>query len=328
VQTTATYTKYSGEQLEERLHRSDVALLNEYSIFEVGSGSGYIRADIPDSALVKSFSKNRNRAIENYKFMPSVSLWTIEDAIVDEYDGLALLRDGPMSHIRFRETHICPVGEECPADIIKGIGSAKRCGICPLAMRCIDHLPAIAAKKNQLLERIQYQRGLHKQLQTDGEPVAALDAIWDELQLDINELLGWNFCQETLNSLLSDAHQNGDNEMVFHVDRPDIVRRHLQLVTRQCDATAFLLQRIGESNAFPSMTSPQVQVAAAALRRKFSAGQGLDSIACIQGSKDDVRVVAAMLGTMMKIGGLSIDDISQLVDEPIAPLISNTKNLE
>src|SRR5450830_1039293 len=39
LQTTAHYTKFSAEQLEERLQRSDVALLSDYSIFDVGADS-------------------------------------------------------------------------------------------------------------------------------------------------------------------------------------------------------------------------------------------------------------------------------------------------
>lgn len=327
-QTTAHYTKFSAEQLEERLQRSDVALLSDYSIFDVGADSGYVRADTADSALVQSFSKDRKRAIENYRFMPSMSLWTIEDGKMDEHDGLTLLKEGPMSHIRFRETHICPVGEECPADIVQGIGAAKRCGICPLAMRCIDHLTAIAAKKNQLIERIKYLHSNHTKLKDAGEPVTALDAIWDELQLDINEWLGWNFCEETLNTLLTQAHEEGNNEMIFHADRPDIVRRHLKLVTRQSDKTEFLLHRLAESNAFPSMTSPQVQVAAASLRRKFSAGQGLESFTDVQGDSDDVRAAVAMLGTMMKASGLNISELSLFLNRPSVIQNSNVAVLK
>jgi hypothetical protein len=292
LHTTAHYTNFSATQLEEQLRRTDVTLFSDYKIFETGPDSGYIRADKTDSSLVQNFSKNRESTISNFGFMPSMSLWTIEDLKADEHDGLELLKSGPMSHIRFRETHICPVGEECPADIVQLIGAVRRCGICPLAVKCVDHLPAIAAKKNQLLERIKYQHQNYKQQKAAGEPVPTLDAIWVELQLDINEFLGWNFSEETLNNILIKSHQEGSDEVIFHTERPDIVRRHLQLVTHQSNKIEFLLQRIAESNAFPSMTSPQVQISAAALRRKLLAGQNLERVAEVQGSTDDVRDTA------------------------------------
>ncbi|RRH86457.1 site-specific integrase, partial [Variovorax beijingensis] len=268
IATTTHYTKFSGEQLQERLQQSDVELLGDYSIFDVGFEGVHIRPDKPDSALVKSFSKNREGTVAAFKFMPSLTLWSIEDEKLNEHNGLELLKGGPMSHIRFRETHICPVGEECPSDIVERIGAPKRCGICPLAMKCIDHLPAISAKRNQLVERVRYLHGQRGRMEVAREPAPSLDAVWDEIQLDINELLGWRFSEEVLRGMLAEIEQSGDSASYIHVERPDIVRRHLLTVTRKCDRTEFLLQRLAESNAYPSMTSPQVQLAASVLRRR------------------------------------------------------------
>lgn len=314
--TTAHYTKFSGEQLQERLEHSDKVMVGDYSIFDIGSDSGYVRPDKPDSALVKGFLKDREVTLKNFRFMPSMALWTIEEEQMAKHDGLKLLQEGPMSRIRFRETHVCPVGEECPSDIIEHIGAPKRCGICPLAMKCIDHLPAIAAKQNQLVERIRYLHAQRKRIEAAGEPITTIDAIWDELQLEINELLGWKFSEEVLQEMLAQAQQHDEATSVFHVERPDVVRRHLQLVNRQCDKTEFLLHRLAESNAFPSMSSPQVQMAAATLRRQFSAGQHLDTLVSPDGELDDVRSVASMLGTMMKANGLSMKEVTRLMREP------------
>jgi hypothetical protein len=150
-----------------------------------------------------------------------------------------------------------------------------------------------------------------------GEPAASLDALWDEIQLDINELLGWKFSEEVLRGMHAEAERNADTATLIHVDRPDIVRRHLKLVTRQCDRTEFLLQRLAESNAYPSMTSPQVQMAASLLRRRFSAGQGLDNLATLTDESDDVRAAASMLGTMMKASGLSMKEVAALLASPV-----------
>ncbi len=325
VITTAHYTKFSGEQLEERLQRSDAALLGDYSMFDVGPDSAYVRPDKPDSALVQSFAKDREGTVAAFRFMPSMALWSIEDDKLDEHDGLELLKSGPMSHIRFRETHICPVGEECPADIVRLMGAPKRCGMCPLAMKCIDHLPPIAAKRNQLVERVRYLLAQRKRMEAAGEPPASLDALWDEIQLDINELLGWKFSEEVLRDMHAEAERNFGAPMVLHADRPDIVRRHLKLVTRPCDKTEFLLHRLAESNAYPSMSSPQVQMAATLLRRRFSAGQGLEDLLTLADESDDIRAVASMLNTMMQASGLSMKEVAALLaspgQEPAAPAL-------
>jgi hypothetical protein len=321
---TAHYTKPSSQALQERLRESDAAIVAEYSMFDASS-EVHIRADRPDSALVRSFSRDREGTLQRFRFMPSIALWSTEDAPEGEEEGLKLLREGPMSRIRFRETHICPVGEECPGNIIEQIGAPRRCGACPLAMKCIDHLPAIAAKKNQLVERIRYLHRRRSAMEKAGEPLAALDEVWDQLELDINELLGWQLSEEILTGLRREGAAGETAGKVLHVDRPEIVRRHLERVTRSCNTTELLLQRIADSNAYPTLSTPEVQAAAARLKRKLLAGRNVDEIESWIDDLEDVRSTAKMLSLMMKTAGLTMAEVAALASAsdsaPTEPLL-------
>jgi hypothetical protein len=314
---TAHYTKPSGEDLQERLRKSDAAAVAEYTMFD-SSSVVHIRADRPESALVRSFSKDPEGTVQRFKFMPSIALWSTEEAAEGEDTGLQLLKQGPMSRIRFRETHICPVGEECPANIIEQIGAPRRCGACPLAMKCIDHLPAIAAKRNQLVERIKYLHRRRASMETAGEPVAALDEIWDHLELDVNELLGWQLSEEILTTLRKESAEDESASTVLHVDRPEIVRRHLERVTRTCNSTELILQRIADSNAYPTLSTPEVQAAAARIKRKLLAGSGVEQMESWIDDLEDVRSAAKMLAVLMKTSGMSVSQAAALVNEPAA----------
>jgi hypothetical protein len=247
--------------------------------------------------------------------MGPIALWSTDDS-KDEAEGQKLLMEGPMSRIRFRETHICPVGEECPSDIIEQIGAPRRCGACPLAMKCIDHLPAIAAKKNQLLERIKYQHKRREILECSGEPTAVLDEVWEDLELDINELLGWQLSEEILLSLCKREQEEGARDNVLHVDRPDIVRRHLQKIARSCNRTELVLQRIADSNAYPTLSTPHVQAAAGRLKRRLLAGRKADEIETWTDDFEDLRSTAKLLSIMMKSSGKSLNDVAAFVDAP------------
>ena len=314
VVVTAHYTKPSGQTLRDQLQESDAAIVADYSMFDASSDI-HIRADRPDSALVKSFSRDRKEAIQRFRFMGPVALWSTEDS-KSEGEGQKLLMEGPMSRIRFRETHICPVGEECPSDIIEQIGAPRRCGACPLAMKCIDHLPAIAAKKNQLLERIKYQHKRREILEGVGEPAAVLDEVWEDLGLDINELLGWQLSEEILLSLCKQEQEDEARNNVLHVDRPDIVRRHLRKVTRSCNRTELVLQRIADSNAYPTLSTHQVQAAAGRLRRRLLAGRKVDEIETWTDDLEELRSTAQMLSTMLKASGKSMSEVAALADLP------------
>jgi hypothetical protein len=306
---TAHYTKPSIEQLSVRLRNSDESITNEFLNFD-GDSEAIIRADKPDSALSNSFYKNRTGTVHKFKFMPSITLWSTTDLEKYQGEGLRLLQDGPMSRIIFRETHVCPVGEECPSDIVEKIGEAKRCGICPLAMKCIDHLTAIAAKCNQLVERIGYQTKHKDRLIARNEPTVVLDEIFDSIEIDTNELLGWKTSNEMLEKLRIDATCESDLYLM-HVDEPEIVRKHLERVSRSSNTVEFLLQRIADSNAYPRLSSPYIEASASQIRKQILAGRSLDSIGVWSEDPDNIRATANMLNIIMKSKGLSIADMAK-----------------
>lgn len=303
---TAHYDKPSAEDLQARLQESDAELTQEFLQHESGSGV-HVRADKQDSALVRSFSKDRTTTIRAFGFMPPITLWSTQDTN-GEPEGLTLLQEGPMSHIRFRETHICPVGEECPADILEQIGAPRRCGCCPLAMKCIDHMTAIAAKQNQLHERIRYLQSRRDRLEAAGEPVTVLDEVWEEIELDVNELVGWQLSEKILLQMRKNTDDNGT--LAFHVEQPELVRNHLERVTRSSSEVEFMLQRIVDSNAYPSMATSNVQLVARQIKRKLMAGRGADVFDLTHDDIGAISDVAGMLELMMKTKGVSMKQIA------------------
>lgn len=314
----AHYCKPSWEQLVGRLEASDRAVTGDYLLFDAGGKETALRADRPDSALVRNFSQDRKGTIERFGFMPAMALWSTSEEDLEKRDGLELLRSGPMSRIRFRETNICPVGEECPEDIVKIIGAPKRCGICPLAMKCVDHLPAIAAKSNLLVERIRFASIKIARLRSRGEPQAAVNEIWDEMELDVNELLGWRFSEEMLTEIYRKA-PTGSGASALHAERPDIIRSHLQRVTKSRSEAEFLLQRLADSNAYPTMATPRIQLLASSMRRRLLAGKDLDEFTIAGGDHDDIEAVSRMLGIMMKAANLSIEGVASQLTSSIEP---------
>lgn len=315
---TAHYSNPSFEDLSNRLKESDIEQNKDFLQFENNS-EVHVRADKPDSALVRSFSKDRSSTIKTFKFASSIRLWSTEESLGPD-EGLQLLREGPMSRIRFRETHICPVGEECPADIIERIGAPRRCGCCPLAMRCIDHSTAIAAKRNQLLERIRYLHSRYKMLEAQGEPLAVLDEYWDELELDANEYLGWQLTEELLINLGKNSTDQDRNELL--VEQPDMVKRHLTRISRSTNTASLMLQRIADCNAYPSMTTPHVQLAASQVKRRLLAGKGHDAVTWEDDMQSAVADAAQMLAVMMKATGLTREQVSRTITHPSEILLT------
>lgn len=318
VVVTTYYQKPRVEDLHAKLEAADKTLLAEFEIFDRNSTT-YVRADKPGSTLVKSFVEDREGTIGQFGFMPAVTIWSSSESDRSDQEGMDLLRNSPMSHLKFRETHICPVGEQCPSDVIARIGAPRRCGLCPLAMKCVDHLPAISAKKNELIERIRYLNAKKEKLQRSGEPSPAADAIWDEMELDTNEFLGWQLSEEILLEIYNKMRPDGNESSEFHTERPDIVRRHLRVAMKQTPQVEFLLKRIAESNAYPSMETPQIQAVAAKIRRRLLSGAGEGYSEYTTDVGDEVTVVAKLLKTVMESRHATLQDIAQQMTDNRLP---------
>ena len=301
---TMHYTVSTPEIVAEKLASVDRNILAEFQNEDFNPT--YIRADVPESALYKSFKANRSQAIDSFQFAPSVSIWST-DELSPNYDGLMLLRNSPASQIILRETHICPVGEACPADIVIKIGGPHRCGLCPLSMRCVDHLPAIAAKINQLKMHVRYNWQRAQQLLAKKEQDSIVDELFETAERCTNEIASWQYCHDILIKMLHsrDAGMKGR----VHVFEPDIVKKHLQLVSKDRTLIEFYLQRIIEANTYPSLNDPHIQLIATRYSRHIRSGELLPSL-----EEDPVAIIAGYVKTQIDSRGLTLTDIANEID--------------
>lgn len=312
VKTTVYYQKPAQEDLKKKLEASDKEIMEDFQKFDK-SNESYIRADKEDSTLVRNFRRDRPKTLAEFGFMPPIAMWSISDSGGLSETDIENLRNGPMSTLVFTATHICPVGEECPSDIVVKIGGFKRCGLCPLALKCIEHLPAIAAKKKFQIERIKYLHHQIKPLEEAGENRAVED-IWEEMELETNELLGWQLSEEILSKLYLESLNNEKSPTKYLTERPDIVRLHLQSVTKASTVSEFILTRIAESNAYPTLQSPQIQAIARNISRRLLSGQNPSELLSNTPGPSDVEIAANLLKTLMHAYNLTIDKVIELLE--------------
>lgn len=278
-----------------------------------GSGAGYIDTESPSSSVRSAFNNDRDSAIQAFGFMPGVALWSLNDLSSDEESSIELLRRSPSSVIRWHPTHVCPVGNQCPSEIVVRTGALQRCGLCPLAVKCIDHLPAIAAKKNELKERIRLSAMQIKSLATrKGATQSQKDALHRNMNLDAKELMGW----ELSSQILHDKKQRmGAMHDGYHVDQPEMVKRQLELVTRDASTAEFFLQRIADSNAYPSFESPEVRARAAKYVRIIMARAGREDDAVLLDLEpySELAAFASLIKPMADAKGLGVPAIAEML---------------
>lgn len=310
--TTNHYQVPSKARVVGKLERLESRLMNlSYDVD--GSGEGYLDTENPESPVRMAFASNRDCAIEAFGFMPGVALWSISDMTSDEESSIELLRRSPSSVIRWHSTHVCPVGNQCPSEIVTRTGGLQRCGLCPLAVKCIDHLPAIAAKKNELKERIRMSAMHIKSLaKRKGTTQSQRDALHRNMNLDAKELMGWELSAQILHDK---KERIGTTHDGYHADQPEMVKRHLELVTRDSSTAEFFLQRIADSNAYPSFESPEVRVRAAKYVRIIMARAGCKDDASLLDLEpfSELAAFASLIKPMADAKGLGVPAIAEML---------------
>lgn len=323
---TNHYQVPSIKKLVAKLKDIDDRMLNPDIYDPTGDASVYLHPENEDSSVRLAFKKSREQAISDFGFVPGVAIWSLSE-LDGDMSTLELLRQSPASAIRWHPTHVCPVGNQCPKEVVANAGGMNRCGICPLAAKCIDHLTGIEAKQTELHERIRTAALRQRLLSERGASQGDIDALHREMQLDTKELLGWKLSAEILRSRQLDL---GSGDAGYHVDKPELVRKQLQLVTRNGSESEFFLQRIADSNAYPSLESAEVRAKATRYTRLILARQGrLEDAALLDvPPHTELSVFASFIRPYVQAKNLTLADLAKAIDSlPSAAALSSPGNL-
>ncbi len=327
---TAQTNHYQVPQMKRlvaKLKKIDDRMLSADVYDPTGDASVYLHPENDDSSMRLAFNKSREQAISDFGFVPGVALWSLSE-LDGDMSTLELLRQSPASAIRWHPTHVCPVGNQCPKEVVANAGGMNRCGICPLAAKCIDHLTGIEAKQTELHERIRTAGIRQRLLSERGSAQGDIDALHREMQLDTKELLGWKLSAEILRSRQLDL---GSADAGYHVDKPELVRKQLKLVTRNGSESEFFLQRIADSNAYPSLESAEVRAKAARYTRLILARQGrLEDAALLDvPAHTELSVFASFIRPYVEAKNLTLTDLAKAIDSlPDAAAVSSPAVLQ
>lgn len=327
---TSLYIKPNKEALLAKLIKTDLDLAKDEYWMSMVNAEDSVACISHDAniAIAKSFQQDRLGTELRYGFT-SVSLITQED-ISDKSEGLAVLRSTPMSQITFSNTHICPVGSTCPPEVLEEIYESKRCGLCKLAVNHIDNLPAITAKQHILLVRIRDNKRHQKLLEKRNSPMATIDEVWSQIGLDTKAYLGWKLREEVLVQKLNAIQAGHNGKDMIHVEAPEIVKLQLQHVVRECPESEFYLRAIAESNAWPTMQTPEIRAIADKFRRKILANAGMvDELVADIEPGTEVEVFCNFVKHMIKAKGFNLDALikSGLLEDKPLPQNGKSKGL-
>jgi hypothetical protein len=312
------YVVLDPEELEaEKVHQASrmrAALLR--SAFEpIVSGKGpstaFVHADGVNSNLAQGMRADVDETIASYGGM-SISFTERSK------NGVEALRETACEDAAFNKTEICPCGNQCPPDIVKDLRGLRRCSLCPLAVRTIDHLPAVVAKKRQVAEMVDE---LERVLAMDAKTLNAkfTSEELDDLEGDrvrlCEDLSGWILSEEVL-EVARQRIAAGSEARTWVVQKPEIIERELRRVSSPTTVTEYLLARLGECVSFPTLESPQIRARFDLLRRELLARSGRlrDAFApdvCI----DPAAECAGMLKSVLAATRMTVGELAEMIDQ-------------
>jgi hypothetical protein len=267
---------YTVEDEDETFERAESAR-NEIFNYIPEQKRVHLHPDSADSSTRRAITDNPDQAIRSYGFQ-IFSL--LNEDPEPEHDGLALLKTTPANRLEFQPSHICVTGGHCPNDIMDVIYQPRRCGLCPIAVKGIDHLTGIAAKINQLTEQVFHansllakrQQKLKEKLINEGQ----IRQLEEQRTWDLNELFAWKRSYDFLNDFyMRRVKEDQKDPDLYTVDRPEIVKRHLRQVARDTEQSQFILDRIMDSQEYPSLETPELRLKVEQLKRKLLVNTGI-----------------------------------------------------
>ncbi len=276
--------------------------------------SHFIKADGVNSNFSRAIQQDMDAAIVSYG---CVTLTLREDG----KSGIDVLRETRGANAAFNKTEVCPFGNQCPPDVLKDLRGIGRCGMCPYAVRCIDHLPAVVAKVKQVTEQLEAVEQLldtveGEERQTDEEQQQS-EA---ERQRIADELAAWRLVSEVL-EVQRRLIESGQDSRRWVVAKPEIIEQALRRIAVPTDDTAYVLARLAESVAYPTFDSPEIKARFDLLRRQLLANVGNIRAALTSAQPPDVAAqCAGLLRTVVDANGL---DYGRLV-----ALLTTDKHLQ
>ena len=301
-----------AEQVHQAARMRDAALRNAMEPVTSGKRTAgpFVHADNVNSNLARALRANVNEAIVRFGCM---SISFNEDAT----KGIDVLLETQGVDAVANKTEICPYGNKCPPHIVKALRGFRRCGLCNFAVRSIDHLPPIAAKIRQVAETVDE---LETVLAADAKTLASkytaeeIDLLEDERAQLCEEMSGWLLNQERLEHARQRL-ESGEDTRMWVVPKPEILERALRRVEIPSTMTQYVLARLGECIAYPTLESPQIRARFDLLRRELLARAGSLKAAFSSPTPIDPAAEAAgALKSLMESAGISVHEVSEMLE--------------
>jgi hypothetical protein len=109
--------------------------------------------------------------------------------------------------------------------------------------------------------------------------------------------------------------ERGESDKTWHIQKPEVIERHLRRVSFPSNATEYLLARLAESEAFPMLESTQIRGRFELLRRKLLANVGkIQEAFSLEMAANPAAECLGLIRSIVGAHNISIYDLTRMLE--------------
>jgi hypothetical protein len=309
--TVAYYAKLDNRQINDlesaqKNYNSQLTNIHNEGLVKVAEVRS-IDTTSPTANIVRSFRNNPKNALADHSAICTSfdnKMKTGVDAVLDSDVEL------DVDNFSFEKGHVCPYNNTCPEYILR-LKLEHRCDIAPCAIRSVDHLPYISARRRTMIEQLT-ETAMHvnenKASYTDQE----LRDVDESQRILAENITGLVYAEKVLNDRLKSLNKGEGGKFISFT--PDAVNLNLTASSfpSKDRGDEYLIARIGELKSYPSLQAPEMKAAYENLRIRLLTNTGNIRELLSGGTSNPVDSIYGIIKSLMDTKGLTVKELTDL----------------
>ena len=286
----------------------------EYGWLQEHSAMSSIKAEDVASKLQQAFRRDKDKSLIDFGAI------SFDRENKDEVlSGITAAKQRPIDSLAFMPTHICPFGNQCPADVIKDLsavpGSRTPCGGCYYSIKTVDHLPRIHGHIRMLTDECSELESHIAEAKRNGASPQSLMQKANHRKYLASEIISWTVTAHCLEQM----HEEIKTRSSFLVEKPEIVSEHLERLELKDHSLSNLIARTAEAKSHAEYFTPQLKQQVMVARNKLLAFTG-DFNRMLQEAPTGFTLIDEFRGLIRsacEVLGVSLNELSEAMNTPL-----------
>jgi len=278
-------------------------------------GMSTIKAEDVTSKLQQAFRRNKEMSLVDFGAI------SFDRETKDEVQsGIIIARQRSIDSLAFMPTHICPFGNQCPADVVNDLGAipglSTPCGGCYYSIKTVDHLPRIHGHIRVLTDECSELESHINEAKKNGASPESLVQKANRRKFLASEITSWSITAHCLEQMYKEIK----TRLSFLVEKPEVVSEHLERIELEDHTLSNLIARIAEAKSHAEYFTPQLKQQVLVARNKLLAFTG-DFNRMLQDAPTGFTLIDEFRGLIRsacEVLGLSLCELSDAMNKPMA----------